>query len=157
MSDARDGEDARAADPPDLPSELTARYVAGLRLFDEGDYHEAHEELEELWSGEVGARRHLLQALIQLAVALHHWQRGNFAGALSLCERAREHLAALAQETCFVSPRALDAAVATVAREVAAQRATGTARFDATLAPRFEPLRERIAAERARRGLPRAG
>lgn len=155
MSDAS-GAPRTDGDPPDLPSELTARFVAGLRLFDAGDYHESHEEIEELWSGEVGARRHLLQALIQLAVALHHWERGNFGGALSLCERAREHLAQVAQETCLIEPRALDATVATIAREITAQRAAATVRFDATLAPRFEALRERIAAERARRGLPAA-
>lgn len=143
----------RPADPPDLEAELTTGFLHGLDCFDAGDWHEAHEQIEEVWSGEVGARRHLLQALIQLAVALHHRAHGNFGGALSLLERAREHAAAVAAPTCFLAPRELQAQLAALERELLTERERPEPRFDPALLPRFDAVRARVRAERLRRGL----
>lgn len=151
MSDAAPGE--LPHDPPDLESEWSARYLHGLRCFDAGDFHEAHEQIEEVWSGEVGARRHLLQALIQLAVALHHRDRFNFGGALTLCERAQEHLAAVTGETCFIDPKALAERITAIEREIIAQRMAPAPTFAAELVPDFSPVRARIEAGRRSRGL----
>lgn len=53
-------------------------------LADGGLYFEVHELLEPAWLRAEGGERLGLQALIQLAVAFHHVDHGNDAGAISL-------------------------------------------------------------------------
>ncbi len=57
------------------------------RAFDEfnrGDWFECHDTLEELWAEEIGELRDFYQGILQVAVALYHWRKGNFSGSLSL-------------------------------------------------------------------------
>ena len=50
-------------------------YIAGIDLYNAGEYHAAHDAWEELWMGPVAADEKLfLQAMIQSAVAFHHLQ-----------------------------------------------------------------------------------
>ena len=53
----------------------------GIRLFNDHEFFECHEVLEEAWKPERGPRRLFLQALIHLAVGLYHCQRSNPVGA----------------------------------------------------------------------------
>lgn len=62
------------------PDEL----VRGIGEFNEGRWYECHDTLEELWAGEQGDAKDLYQGILQVAVALHHWREGNYAGALFL-------------------------------------------------------------------------
>lgn len=58
-------------------------YEEGLRLFREGQWFEAHEVLEHHWRATPpGPEKLFYQGLIQLAVSLEHWKRGNPRGAL---------------------------------------------------------------------------
>ena len=68
--------------------------MRGIELFNAGHFFESHEALEEVWLKSEGAERELLHALIQSAAALHHFQRGNLKGALSVHRRAQRKLAA---------------------------------------------------------------
>lgn len=139
-------------DEPEVPTELDPRLLRGLEQFDAGEHYDAHETLEELWMGEVGATRHLLQALIQLTIALHHRSNGNISGSRALLERALEHLAVVRAETCFVDPRQLERAVEALRAElVAGAPEEGGSRAPV---PRFDAVRARIAAERRARALP---
>ena len=52
--------------------------------FNRGDWFDCHETLEELWVGSVGEIRDFYQGMLQIAVALHHWRGGNYAGAVLL-------------------------------------------------------------------------
>ena len=65
----------------------------GIALFNHGEFFECHETLEEVWRQEFGANRLFLQALIHLAVAFYHAERGNGAGA---ARQARKGLRKLA-------------------------------------------------------------
>ena len=48
-------------------------YIAGIDLYNAGEFHAAHDAWEERWMGEVGPKEKLfLQAMIQSAVAFHH-------------------------------------------------------------------------------------
>jgi uncharacterized protein len=58
--------------------------LQGIREFNRRDWFECHETVEDLWIGEEGEVRDLYQGIIQIAVALHHWQNGNFGGTVSL-------------------------------------------------------------------------
>ena len=148
------------SDPDGTPTAIDARLLGGLALIDRGDFYEAHELLEEVWAGEVGAPRHVLQALIQVAVALHHRCNGNLGGARTLLVRAQEHLIAVgAAEVVGVDAAAFSACCARLLEEVdraARVVADGSApppALDPSLRPRFDALRARIRAERSRRGL----
>jgi uncharacterized protein len=69
-------------------------FLEGLALFNSTHFFEAHEVLEDVWRGAPEAERKFLQGLIQVAVALHHYSKGNQVGCRSLLERARRNLAA---------------------------------------------------------------
>jgi predicted metal-dependent hydrolase len=71
-------------------------YTTALAMFDRGEYFESHELLEDLWrAAPQGEERTYLQALIQIAVACCHEQRGNGRGARSVYQRARARLLTL--------------------------------------------------------------
>ncbi len=69
------------------------RYLAGILFFNEGDYFEAHEVWEDLWSEAAGPERRFYQGLIQAAVGLHHFSSGNVRGAAKLYRTARDYMA----------------------------------------------------------------
>ena len=65
------------------------RYAKGIRLFQDGHWFECHEVLELLWRATPrGEVRDYLQGLIQLAVSLEHWRRGNPRGARGQWQKA---------------------------------------------------------------------
>jgi mutator protein MutT len=63
-------------------------YQESLKLFNQRYYFECHEILEELWKYSKNQERIHYQALIQIAVALHHLKNGNYKGALSLYQKS---------------------------------------------------------------------
>ena len=71
-----------------------AAYERGLELFDAGEFFDAHEVLEDVWRAAPAEEKKFLQGLIQLAVGLHHYSRGNLAGARSLLARGNRNLSA---------------------------------------------------------------
>lgn len=73
-------------------AELPAAYLRGIEQFNAGEFFACHETLEELWQQSAGEQRTFLHALIQVAAALHHYQRGNLKGAASVYARARHKL-----------------------------------------------------------------
>lgn len=75
--------------------EYDPRYLAGVVLFNAGDYFEAHEVWEDLWAESHGDRRRFFQGLIQAAVGLCHFGNGNLRGAAKLYRSARDYMAGL--------------------------------------------------------------
>ena len=64
----------------------------GVQLFNNGEFFQCHEVLEEVWMSEREPRRLFLQALIHLAVGLYHCQRGNPVGASRQLRKALKKL-----------------------------------------------------------------
>ena len=62
-------------------------FQRGIQLFNERDYFECHEVLEEVWRHQQDPERELTQGIIQIAVALYHASRDNFVGARKLMQR----------------------------------------------------------------------
>jgi hypothetical protein len=67
-------------------------YRRGIRLFNAGEFYEAHEVWEDVWRESAGLEKKFLQGLIQAAVALHHRSTGNVVGAGSLMARGLRNL-----------------------------------------------------------------
>ena len=86
-------------DPPYTDAHIAAypvEYIAGIDLYNIGEFHAAHDAWEERWMGEVGPREKLfLQAMIQSAVAFHHLDIGRPGAARQMYQRAKEKFAKL--------------------------------------------------------------
>lgn len=67
------------------------RYLAGIVLFNRGDFFEAHEVWESLWMETHGPEKPFVQGLIQAAVGLCHFCNGNVRGAVKLYKSARDY------------------------------------------------------------------
>ena len=80
--------------PPYNEAHLLAypvEYIAGIDLYNAGEFHAAHDAWEERWMGEVGPDEKLfLQAMIQSAVAFHHLQISRPGAARQMYLRAKE-------------------------------------------------------------------
>jgi hypothetical protein len=70
-------------------ADLAATLRRAAALFDVRLYFEVHEELEALWRRTSGVTRTVVQGLLQIAVALHHTERGNVAAARRLLAAGR--------------------------------------------------------------------
>ncbi len=73
-------------------------YIAGIDLYNAGEYHAAHDAWEERWMGPVAPDEKIfLQAMIQSAVAFHHLQIGRPGAARRMYLMAKEKFARLNQ------------------------------------------------------------
>jgi predicted metal-dependent hydrolase len=71
---------------------LHPQAVEGLRLFNAGEYFEAHEALEEAWNEEQGKVRDLYRGILQIAVVYLHITRNNYLGAVKVYDRSQKWL-----------------------------------------------------------------
>jgi uncharacterized protein len=89
----------KASDPAYTEMHVMAypvEYLAGIDLFNEGEFHAAHDAWEDRWLGEVGRDEKLfLQAMIQSAVAFHHLEIGRPGAARRMYQMAKEKFARL--------------------------------------------------------------
>ncbi len=77
-------------------SAYPVEYIAGIDLYNAGEFHAAHDAWEERWMGEVGPKEKLfLQAMIQSAVAFHHLDIGRPGAARMMYLRAKQKFARL--------------------------------------------------------------
>ncbi len=71
-------------------------YLAGIDLFNAGEFHAAHDAWEDRWLGEAGPTEKLfLQAMIQSAVAFHHLDIGKPGAARRMHQMAKEKFSRL--------------------------------------------------------------
>ncbi len=68
---------------------LHPRAAEGLRLFNAGEYFEAHEALEDAWNAEKGKVRDLYRGILQIAVVYLHITRRNYNGAVKVYARSQ--------------------------------------------------------------------
>ena len=64
-------------------------FERGLTEYEKGDYFEAHEAWEDLWSDYNFDDRIFVQGLIQLAVSFVHLGNGNMIGAKNLLKKSQ--------------------------------------------------------------------
>ncbi len=70
----------------------TDQFREGIRLFNEEEFFECHDVLEELWAETDGPEKKMIQGLIQAAISLFHFGNENFGGAKKLYVSARKLL-----------------------------------------------------------------
>lgn len=77
---------------------ISSKALEGIRLFNEGEYFEAHELLEEAWNEDPSAGSDVYRAILQISVAYYQVTRKNFNGALKIFLRARQWIDPLPDE-----------------------------------------------------------
>jgi predicted metal-dependent hydrolase len=115
--------------------EAPAGLLAGIELFNEGEYFECHEVLEDIWRAEQDPVRALYQGILQIGVAFHHLRRDNWRGAVKLLDGGTDKVArftprCLGVDTESLNQRALRCL--TMLRELGPERAR---EFDWSLIP----------------------
>jgi predicted metal-dependent hydrolase len=78
--------------PDSCNAPLHPQAAEGLRLFNAGEYFEAHEALEEAWNEEKGPVRDLYRGILQIAVVYLHITRRNYNGAIKVYDRSQKWL-----------------------------------------------------------------
>ncbi|MDG1136307.1 MAG: DUF309 domain-containing protein [Bacteroidales bacterium] len=71
-------------------SEMRILFEKGLNEYEKGDYFEAHEAWEDLWSDYNFPDRKFIQGLIQLSVSFVHLSNGNMIGAKNLLKKCQQ-------------------------------------------------------------------
>jgi uncharacterized protein len=81
-------------EPEDVATTVQEALERGITLFDEQRFFEAHEFFEFIWKHDAvdAADRDFWKGVTQVAVGCVHTQRGNATGALTLLQRAADHL-----------------------------------------------------------------
>ena len=69
---------------------MSELFQRGLDEYDKGDYFEAHEAWEDLWSDYNFPDRKFVQGLIQLSVSFVHLGNGNLTGAKNLLKKCQQ-------------------------------------------------------------------
>lgn len=64
----------------------------GIKLFNDGNYFEAHDYFEEMWANDRSESRDLYQGLVQISVGTYHISCGNYSGALSQYSKGLEKI-----------------------------------------------------------------
>tara|TARA_B110000196_G_C20975222_1_gene580682 strand:- start:426 stop:797 length:372 start_codon:yes stop_codon:yes gene_type:complete len=71
-------------------SKMRILFEKGLNEYEKGDYFEAHEAWEDLWSDYNFRDRKFIQGLIQLSVSFVHLRNGNMIGARNLLKKCQD-------------------------------------------------------------------
>jgi len=117
---------------------VRAGLLRAAERFNRGEYHAAHEELDELWEATHGRDADFLKGLIQACIALHHYARDNYEGARKLYAGHRQYLAPYRPAYRGVDLQVFLAEMQRVLQPVA-RAAPGTEpAFDPAAAPRLE-------------------
>ncbi len=96
MSTGEKSEDECPAYTAEHLAAYPIEYFAGIDLYNEREFHAAHDAWEDRWMGEVGPQEKLfLQAMIQSAVAFHHLEIGRPGAARRMYQMAKEKFARL--------------------------------------------------------------
>lgn len=74
------------------------RFVEGVRLFNEREFFDCHEVLEDLWNDQQGSEKQLTQGILQIGVGYYHYLRSNSNGARKLLARGLGRLRSIAAE-----------------------------------------------------------
>ena len=117
----------------DCQGQLPPHAKEGLRLFNAGEYFEAHEALELAWREETGQVRRLYQGILETAVTYLRIQRGNYVGAVKVYDRSMKWLRMWPDICCGVNVGKLRADLDQVIAEVQRLGPERIAEFDPSL------------------------
>lgn len=116
---------------------LHPKAIEGLRLFNAGEFFEAHEELETAWREETDEIRDLYRGILQVAVTYLHITRGNYDGAVKVYGRSLKWTRDWGDVCRGINVKKFREDVETVMKEVERLGRERIAAFDLSL---FQPI-----------------
>lgn len=82
-------------DPDEFDEQAAGQALrSGVRLFNAGEYHAAHEEFERCWLANEAGDADFYKGLVQASICMHHLVRDNPEGAIKLYRGHRRLLGA---------------------------------------------------------------
>jgi hypothetical protein len=117
----------------DCSGTLHPNAAEGIRLFNEGKFFEAHEELEIAWNEEIGPIHDLYRGILQIAVTYLHITRGNYDGAIKVHARSLKWMDGWSDICRGIHVVKLREDVEIVMREVGRLGKEGIGNFDTSL------------------------
>ena len=111
-------------------------YNAGKKEFQNGNYFDAHEIWEDLWSDYYLKDRKFIQGLIQLSVSFVHLKNGNMIGAKNLLKKSKEKFLDYEKEHRSINIEMLRAEMDIVQKEY--QSLNKPENFNWSLVPKLE-------------------
>jgi uncharacterized protein len=126
-----------------MADEILTRFSEGINKFNEHEFYECHDLLEEVWFDSRGVSRRFYQGLIHLAVGFYHITlRDNPTGSLSQLKKGVEKLTAYAPEFQGVELRIFLLNIKKCIEEIELIKKGRTELFDPSLAPKINFNRE---------------
>jgi len=116
--------------------EMEALFQRGLAEYEKGDYYEAHEAWEDLWSDYNFPDRKFIQGLIQLSVSFVHLGNGNMVGAKSLLKKCQDKFSDFSDVQRGINLPELKSAIEAV--EMVYEDMNNTSEFDWDLVPNLK-------------------
>jgi predicted metal-dependent hydrolase len=89
-------------EPDELPRPLASALVEGVRLFNAGQFFEAHETLETGWRAATGPVKLFFKGLIHAAVGLYQYGQKRRPGAISKLKSTHHYLGPFAPKFCGI-------------------------------------------------------
>jgi predicted metal-dependent hydrolase len=115
------------------------RYVEGIERFNRQEFFEAHEVWEQVWLEQEPPAKNFYKGLIQVAVGLHHFRKGNTRGIRKLYFSSRKYLQEFLPEFQGIDVGQLLSDMDSCCREVAnSQEEVPTGKFAPERAPVLE-------------------
>ena len=111
-------------------------YNEGKKEFQNGNYFDAHEIWEDLWSDYYLKDKKFIQGLIQLSVSFVHLKNGNMIGAKNLLKKSKEKFLDYEKEHRSINIEMLRAEMDIVQKEY--QSLNKTENFNWSLVPKLE-------------------
>jgi hypothetical protein len=116
--------------------EMEVLFQKGLAEYEKGDYFEAHEAWEDLWSDYNFPDRKFIQGLIQLAVSFVHLGNGNLTGARNLLKKCENKFAEYAGIQRNININELKSSIEAV--EIVYEDMENASEFDWDLVPNLK-------------------
>ncbi len=128
------------SDGPESAAQEDPVLVEAARLFNDRDYYESHDVLEEEWAGARGVRRDALKALVKLAAGMYHLQTSGYQGAESLLSSGLEELDRLPPQAALVEAAPLRDPVRRCLEKIRTLKSGGAVEWSEGDLPRLRAL-----------------
>lgn len=112
--------------------------LQGIAEFNQGDFFECHETLEELWLAEPRPIRHLYQGILQIGVAFYHLRAQRYRPVVTLLTSGSRYLEPFAPACMGVNVARLMSGAAQCLEQVQRLGPDRLNEFDWSLVPRIE-------------------
>ena len=120
----------------DESTQIDNLYKEGKKEFQNGNYYDAHEIWEDLWSDFYLKDRKFIQGLIQLSVSFVHLKNGNMKGAKNLLKKSKEKFLEYDGEHRLINIEILKTEMNIIEKEY--QSLKSLEEFNWSLAPKLE-------------------